>query len=214
MDESPSMRQSPPSLLDLWKVLCLIKLTLDVVFLDISGQLRGSPRAPSRFRRAMNPWQAGSHSSTTAELTKCQAWIGIQDSTSSDVFLCPQEAPFLGGELVYGRNLQRVSWWASGDFVWCNLIESKLTVNSFTESCHSGIISGYVQGATWGHPPCCSTVPSSIYTSHSRTSARTLLRWHLLREAFFDPATLVAASFRCYYISLTLLFFRLLYHYW
>lgn len=114
----------------------------------------------------------------------------------------------MGGELVYGRSPQRVTWGASGDFVWCNLIESKLTVNSFTESRHSGIISGHVPGTTWGHPPCCSTVLSSIRTSHSCTSARALLRWHLLREAFFDPTTLVAATFRCYYISLTLLFLQ------
>lgn len=94
MGESPDRsgtRRSSPSQLDLWGVLCLRKLTLDVVFLDIYRQLQGSLPAPSRFRRVTVPRKAGSHSFTVPKLAKCQAWIGIQGLPSSDVFLSPRK---------------------------------------------------------------------------------------------------------------------------
>lgn len=132
----------------------------------------------------------------------------MRDFTSSGVFLCPQEVPFLGGEHVYGRNPQRVTWWTSGDFIGHDLLGSRLTENILTESHRSGAMSGHYQGMTSRRHPCCSMVPSSISTSHFHTLSRPLLGWHLFREALLDHSILRAASLRCCSISLVL------YHCW
>lgn len=79
------------------------------------------------------------------ELAKCQAWIEAGGLTSLDDFVCLLKVFHLGGTHSLWK---RTPWWASGDLVEHNLIESKLRENSLTE-CHC---SGPHQGVSKAPP--------------------------------------------------------------